>query len=114
MKANGIYTAIELMQAAGFEEPEKIIGSFKVVIAGVRGISKPDHLIKIQPGTKEIEVVGGLEVKKLNLEEAGDKVISDSARLALDKKPVHATRRELAKKAKEAAKSDKPAEAPKA
>lgn len=68
MKANAKYTAIEILTAAGIEAPETKIGKMRVRIAGVTGIVKPEHTIKFQPGTKEVEIIVGQDVTTLKLE----------------------------------------------
>jgi hypothetical protein len=64
MKSNIKYTALEILKEVGIKNPENKIGKMRVRIAGISGIVKPDHLIKIQTGTKEIDILVGEEVKK--------------------------------------------------
>jgi hypothetical protein len=66
MKANKKYTALELTTAAGFEKVE--FGKIRVRIGGIRGISSADHLIRVTPGTTEIEVMVGNEVKPVTFD----------------------------------------------
>ena len=83
MKANTRYTALEILTAAGFEDPT-VFGKMKVIIAGVRGIVTPNHVITIQAGTKEIDVVVGIEVKKLTFEsDEESRLVSEEAAKAL-------------------------------
>lgn len=65
MKANTKYTALEILESAGFKDAKDKIGKFRVSIAGISGIVSPDYIINIQPETKEIEVVLGQDVKML-------------------------------------------------
>lgn len=66
MKANKKYTALELVTAAGFEDVE--FGKIRVRIGGIRGIVTPDHVIRVTPGTTEIDVMVGNEVKTVTFE----------------------------------------------
>ena len=87
MKAYTTVTAIEVLKEAGIVKPEEKIGKMRVRIAGVAGIVKPDHRIKIQPGTKEIEVIVGTESYKVAFEEGeAEQAVSDEAKVALEAK----------------------------
>lgn len=66
MKANKKYTALELVTAAGFEGVE--FGKIRVRIGGIPGIVTPDHSIRVTAGTTEIDVMVGMEVKKVTFE----------------------------------------------
>lgn len=56
---SGKYTAKELTDKAGFKDVK--FGKTRVRIGGIRGIVKPDHLIKIN--SEKVEVMVGNEVK---------------------------------------------------
>jgi len=85
MKANTKYTAIEILTEAGFEKPEEKIGKFRVIIGGIQGIVTPDHVIRIPAGTKQLDVVIGIEAKVIKIKSDNkDMVISDGARAKLD------------------------------
>lgn len=45
-----IYTALEVLEAAGIEQPEEKIGKFGISIGGVT-VNTPDHLINVQAET---------------------------------------------------------------
>lgn len=86
MKNNTKYTALEILKGAGFKNPEKEFGKVKIRIAGIAGIVKPDHLIKIQLGTKRIDVQVANEVKVLKFDGFEEQsVISDNAKKVLNK-----------------------------
>lgn len=86
MKANTKYTALEILKAVGIKKPEDKFGKMRVRIAGISGIVKADHLIKIQAGTKEIDILVGEESKVLKFDGIEKKfVISKLAKEALDK-----------------------------
>jgi len=72
IKSNAKYTALEILTEAGFENPEKLIGKFRVVIGGISGIVKPDHVIRISPETTELEVLAGVEVKTIVIEKEAE------------------------------------------
>jgi hypothetical protein len=104
MKANAKYTALEILVACGVEKPEEKIGKMRVRIAGISGIVKPDHLIKIQAGTEKIDVVVGVDTFELKLEgDNEESVVSDEAKVVIEGKA-----KELNKLAQEVA--DKKAE----
>lgn len=87
MKTNTKYTALEILKEAGIKKPEEQFGKVRIRIAGIAGIVKPDHLIKIQPETKSIEIVVGEEVFNLKfVGKSKHSVISDSAKKVLDTK----------------------------
>lgn len=69
MQSNKKYTALEILQEAGFEKPEEKIGKFRVIIGGLQGIVKPDHIIRVSAGTEELEVVVGIEKKIISIED---------------------------------------------
>lgn len=94
MKANAKYTALEILQVAGVEKPEEKIGKTRVRIAGVAGIVKPNHLIKIQPETTEIEIIVGIESKKITLEKGeAEPIISKAAKLSIEAKGKEVTKK---------------------
>lgn len=68
MKSNAKYTALEILDAAGFDNASEIFGKVKVRIGGIVGISKPDHKINIPEGTKEVDVIVGRELAVLKIE----------------------------------------------
>jgi len=110
MKANTKYTALEILTLSGIEKPEEKFGKVRVRIAGIAGITKPDHLIKLQAGTKEFDVIVGEETKTVKIE--GDEetsVVSEGARVSLDNKGVEAIKKfeDLAKVKAEAKKEVK-------
>ena len=80
MKTNTKYTALEILKEAGIKSPETKFGKMRVRIAGISGIVKPEHLIKIQAGTKKIDILVGEEVKSLEFE--GDEKASIISKLA--------------------------------
>ncbi len=86
MKANGKYTALEILQEAGIENPQDVFGKMRVRIAGIAGIVKPNHLITIQSGVEKIDVIVGAEKVGLELEQSEEKTISSEAKMAIEKK----------------------------
>jgi hypothetical protein len=68
MKANTKYTALELLKEAKIKNPESKFGKVRIMIAGIAGIIKPDHLIKIQPNTKSIDILIGNENVSLKID----------------------------------------------
>jgi len=68
-KANKKYTALEILKIAGVENPEDKFGKFKIRIAGLRGISSPNHLITIQPTTDQVDILVGDKVYSINTTE---------------------------------------------
>lgn len=92
LKRNTKYTAKEILTAAGLN-PDEVLGKIRVRISGISGIVKPDHLIKVQPGTEKLDLIVGMDAYEVELEDAvvaeGEPVtttISEDAKLALDKK----------------------------
>jgi hypothetical protein len=92
MKNNTKYTAIEILKLAGIEKPEEKIGKMRVRIAGIAGIVKPDQLIKIQPGTTEVEVIVGQETATIPVEKNEEAAVSDAAKATLEAKGKIATK----------------------
>ena len=89
MKANSKYTALELLTEAGVETPQDKFGKVRIVIGGLSGIVNPDHLIRVQPGTKKLSIIVGVdpfEVELEDAEEGADSLISEGARAVLDAK----------------------------
>ena len=87
MKANGKYTALEILQEAGIENPQDKIGKVRVRIGGISGIVNPDDLITIQPNADKIDIIVGNETKELNFESSADeREVSEKAKLALEAK----------------------------
>jgi hypothetical protein len=85
MKANAKYTALEILKEAGIEKPEEKIGKMRVRIAGIAGIVKPDHLIKIQAETKKIDIIVGQEVKAIEIEgDEAEMIVSEAAKIAIE------------------------------
>ena len=97
MKANTKYTALEILTEAGIETPEEKIGSMRVRIGGISGIVKPDHLIRIPIGTKEIDIIVGQETVTIPIDSENEEiVISEGAQKAIEAKGVIATENALA------------------
>ncbi len=95
MKANSRFTALEILTAAGIENPIEKIGKVRVRIAGIAGITKPDHVVRIQPGTTEIDVIVGDQSVVLSLEGDNEEVISSEG----SQKAVEARKERLNKQA---------------
>jgi hypothetical protein len=87
MKTNTKYTALEILKEVGIKKAEEKFGKMRIRIAGIAGIVKPEHLIKIQSETKSIEIVVGDEVLDLKfVGKSKHSVISDSAKEVLNNK----------------------------
>lgn len=87
MKANTKYTALEILTEAGIEKPEEKFGKFRIIIGGILGIVKPDHVIRIQSGVKEIDVVVGIETVTIHVDaDSKEATVSEGARIAIDAK----------------------------
>lgn len=92
MKANTKYTALEILTEAGIEKPEEKIGKMRVRIGGLSGIVKPDHIIRVPSGTKEVSVLVGQETATIPVEEdSEDAAVSESAQVAIEAKGQKAT-----------------------
>jgi hypothetical protein len=105
MIANTKYTALEILTAAGIEKPEEKFGKVRVRIGGIHGIVKPDHIIRIPNGTKEVAVLVGVETATIPLEEGAEAAVSESAQKAIEAKGALATEKaEALAKAKAKAK----------
>ena len=104
MKANTKYTALEILTEAGIEKPEEKIGKMRVRIAGIAGIVKPDHLVKIQSGTEEIDILVGEEAVKVKIDgDQSEQEVSEAAKVALEARGREATKKaEALQKAKKA------------
>lgn len=103
MKTNARYTAKELIEAAGLDVSQ--VGKVRVRIAGIAGIVSPDHLVRLQPETKEVEVIVGTDTKMVQLEDGADEPeVSEEAKKALEAKG-----KELTEKAEKLAKEKKAA-----
>lgn len=69
------YTAQEILEIAGVENPAEVIRTKRTIISGIP-VNKPDHLINFGNETK-VKVVVGLEAAEVDLpgrEEASDAV----------------------------------------
>jgi hypothetical protein len=85
IKANAKYTAKELVDAAGLDTG--VFGEVGIEIGGIKGIVKPDHIIRVTAGTTSLDVRVG--DKTVPVEVSGDNEeteISEGARAALDAK----------------------------
>lgn len=94
MKTKVIYTftALDILKLAGVEKPEEKIGKMSVVIAGIRGINEPQHLIKLPVGTEKIDIIVGEDSYTIEeLPESEGNHISDGARKAIKTKGEIAT-----------------------
>ncbi len=113
MKTNTKYTALEILTVAKIADAGAVFGKIRVRIAGIAGIVKPDHLIKIQPGTKEIEIIVGVDSYKLAFEEGeAEQAVSEGAKVALEVKGKESTKKaEAHAKAKVEVKAKAEAEA---
>lgn len=107
IKQTGKYTALEILEEAGVPNAGAVIGTEAVVIGGISGIVKPDHLIRVA-GDQPLDILVGdtpyqLDVEKPSKKELSEGVISNEAKKALDDKgkkileqnEVHAARKEL-------------------
>lgn len=93
------YTALEVLTAAGVEKPEEYFGKQRVIIGGIRGIVTPDHLVKVQKGSKKLEILAGDKGYQVDIvPQEGDEpvAVSDEA-----KKVVKVQGEEATKKADE-------------
>ena len=115
MKTNTKYTALEILTAAKIVDAEAVFGKMRVRIAGIAGIVKPDHLIKIQSGTKEIDIIVGVESYKVAFEgDEKEQAVSDAAKVSLEAKGKESTKKaEAHLKAKAEAKAKAQEEAKK-
>lgn len=112
MKANGKYTAIEILTAAGFDKPEESIGKVRVRIGGIPGIVRPDYVVRIPEGTTEIDVMVGQETKKVTFEADHETpAISESAKASLEVEGKAESEKAEAMKAEKAAAKEAKAEA---
>jgi len=111
---NTKYTVLEIVVAAGFEEPIEF-GKFAVKISGISGYVDPNKVILISKGTEKLTVVFKGETKEVELADAPveegkpeNVQISDAAKASIKKAGEEATKRaaEIAKK-KAAAKEEK-------
>jgi len=84
MKANTKYTALEILKEAGYKNAEDKFGKFRVVIGGIMGIVKPDHVVGISEGTKNLEITVGIETKIIKVLSSKNAEVSDGARETLD------------------------------
>lgn len=87
MKNNAQYTALEVLEAVAEKfvlnekeySAEEVFGKFAVIIGGISGIVKPDHLLSIPSEAKTLQVVVGVESFELPLEEnEGERERSES------------------------------------
>lgn len=65
--ANTRVTALDILKECGLENAESLFGETRIRIGGIAGISDPNRLIKIQPGTEVIEVIVGTDIYDLEL-----------------------------------------------
>lgn len=92
MKANTKTTVLEILTAAGVEKPEEKLGAVRVRIGGIP-VNK-DQLIKVQPGTKTIDVIVGVDKHQVTIE--GDEeafTVSDGAKVMLEAKGAESTKK---------------------
>lgn len=101
LQKNTKYTALEILLAAGIEqvtlpaesegaEPKtyfraEIFDKFSVNIGGISGISRPDHIILVSPGTEALTVSVAGETREVELAEEfpEEQQVSEGAQLAL-------------------------------
>lgn len=86
------YTALEILEAAGFEKPAEKFGKFGINIAGVTA-NKPDHIINVQ-AEKKILVRVGRETKEVELPER--ETHSEAVQAAIEAKGKAATEARIA------------------
>lgn len=93
VKANVQYTALELLGMAGVENPEEQFGNTRIRIAGLRGFSGPNHLVRIPEGANDLEIIVGDETYTL----AVDEVVEGGAATKLAKEAIEVRRDEILK-----------------
>lgn len=92
-------TALEILKEIGIKNAEDKFGKIRVRIGGLSGINTPDHLVKIQPNTRAIEVIVGTDVYELNLADGNAQdnkniaTVTENAKSVLEKKGVEATKK---------------------
>ena len=94
MKSNAKYTALEILTAAEIVDAPVLFGKVRVRIAGIAGIVKPDHLIKIGPSVKVIDIIVGTEKYEVKIEGVEEEfVVTEEAEKALAAKGIEVTKK---------------------
>ena len=89
LKANGKYTALEILEALGVEKfpvedksyiARNVFGKCAIGIGGLP-VVQPHHMISIPAGTEKLSVHVGLEVYELDLDgDAEERVLSEGVK----------------------------------
>ena len=87
MKSNTKYTALEILTAAKVADALSLFGKFRVRIAGIAGIVTPNHLIKIGPSIKVIDIIVGIKKYEVQVEGVEENfVVTEEAKKVLEAK----------------------------
>lgn len=70
-------TALDILEECGVEKAEEQFGKVRVRIAGLAGINRPDHPIKIPANVTHLEVIVGTKVYELELSQGNEKSNKD-------------------------------------
>lgn len=101
MKANAIYTALEVLNSIQDSFPvgeenltaEEILGNYRVRIGGIP-VNKADHLINVPEATDELEVIVGNESYTVDVtENEPERVVSEGAVPVKEAQGAEATKR---------------------
>ena len=87
MKSNTKYTALEILTAAKIVDAGTVFGKMRVRIAGIAGIVTPDHLIKIGPAIKVIDIIVGIKKYEVPVEGVEENfVVTEAAKKVIEAK----------------------------